>query len=68
MSEKQEMIARMLELQQQFIEYEHKNGVSGKDYYASPEGTFLNDFRKEYADLANKVVNLAHSEVGSIRD
>ena len=29
--EKQELIDKMLDMQKQFIEYEHENGVSGKD-------------------------------------
>ena len=68
MSEKQELIARMIELQGKFIELEHAQGVTGKDYWGSPEGSFLNDYRKEYADIANRVVNMAHEQVGSIRD
>ncbi len=68
MSEKQELIKRMLELQRKFIEYEHEHGISEQDYFTAADGTLLNEYRAEYAKLADQVVNLAHAEVGSIRD
>lgn len=64
--EKQALIDRMLEMQKQFIAYEHEHGVSGKDYWASSEG-LLADYRQEYFDMANRVVDLAHQIVGSSR-
>ena len=67
MSEKQDLIKRMLELQKKFIEFEHENGVNGIDYYTPGEGHPLDGYRKEYNDLANKVVDLAHGEAGSHR-
>ena len=65
--EKQELIDKMLDMQNQFIEYEHENGVTGKDYWASQEG-LLADYRQEYMDMANRVVDLAHEIVGSARN
>ena len=62
--EKQELIEKMVEMQKQFIEFEHQNGVTGKDYWASQEG-LLADYREEYMDMANRVVDLAHEIVGS---
>lgn len=64
--EKQELIDKMLDMQKQFIEYEHENGVTGKDYWASQEGLLAN-YRQEYMDMANQVVDLAHEIVGSAR-
>jgi len=64
--EKQELIDKMLEMQKQFIEFEHQNGVTGKDYWASSEGLLAN-YRQEYMDMANRVVDLAHQIVGSSR-
>jgi len=64
--EKQELIDKMLEMQKQFIEHEHEHGISGKDYWASAEG-LLADYRQEYMDMANRVVDIAHEIVGSSR-
>ena len=64
--EKQELIGKMLEMQKQFIDYEHRQGISGKDYWASSEGLLVN-YRQEYMGMANRVVDLAHSIVGSVR-
>ncbi|MFD2112815.1 hypothetical protein [Thiorhodococcus fuscus] len=64
--EKQDLIDKMLEMQKKFIAYEHENGVSGKDYWASTEG-LLADYRQEYQEMATRVVDLAHEIVGSAR-
>ena len=64
--EKQDLIEKMLEMQEEFITYEHKKGISGKDYWASEEGLLAN-YRQEYMDMANRVVDLAHEIVGSSR-
>jgi hypothetical protein len=65
--EKQDLIEKMLVMQKQFIEYEHEHGVSGKDYWASKEGLLV-DYRQEYMDMANRVVDIAHEIVGSSRN
>ena len=65
--EKKELINKMLEMQQKFIELEHEKGISGKDYYASKDGLLAN-YRQEYMDMANRVVDLAHEIVGSARN
>jgi len=31
-SEKAKLIEEMLDIQKQFIDFEHQNGISGKDY------------------------------------
>jgi hypothetical protein len=64
--EKNDLIAEMLVMQKQFIDYEHENGISGKDYYYSQEG-LLADYRQKYMDMAMKVVDLSHEIVGSSR-
>jgi hypothetical protein len=62
--EKQELIDKMLGMQKQFIDHEHQHGLSGKDYWASKDGLLAN-YRQEYKDMANRVVDLAHAIVGS---
>ena len=64
--EKQQLIEKMLEMQKQFIAYEHEHGVTGKDYWASSEGLLAN-YRHEYAEMATRVVDIAHEIVGSTR-
>ena len=67
MSEKQELIKKLLEMQKKFIDYEHENGVEMEDYFAAEEGHVLKGFRQEYMDMANKLVDMAHAEKGSHR-
>ncbi|MGB5297663.1 MAG: hypothetical protein WBN08_15880 [Thiogranum sp.] len=67
MSDKQEMIKKMLEMQKKFIEYEHKHGVTQEEYFTAGEGHELYNYRQEYMELANKLVDTAHEEKGSHR-
>jgi hypothetical protein len=62
--EKAKLIEEMIDLQQQFIEHEHQNGISGKDYYYSQDG-LLKDYRQTYMEKAMRVVELSHKIVGS---
>jgi len=64
--EKQALIEKMLDMQKQFIAYEHEHGVTGKDYWASSDGLLAN-YRQEYAEMATRVVDIAHELVGSTR-
>ncbi|CAK0763301.1 DUF4298 domain-containing protein [Gammaproteobacteria bacterium] len=64
--EKQELISSMLEMQKQFIDLEHRQGVTGKDYWASKEGLLV-DYRETYQNMATRVVDIAHQIVGSVR-
>lgn len=63
-AEKAKLIAEMLEMQKQFIDYEHQHGISGKDYYYSQDG-LLKDYRQDYMTKAMRVVELSHKIVGS---
>lgn len=67
MATKQEMIQKMLEMQQKFMAYEQDNGVQPVEYYAAEEGHPLQGYAEEYRDLALKVMEIAHSEHGSER-
>lgn len=63
-AEKAKLIDEMLEMQKQFIDHEHKHGITGKDYYFSQEG-LLKDYRQNYMEKAMKVVEISHKIVGS---
>ena len=67
MSEKAKLIAEMLEMQKMFQEYETKNGVDAKEYFAAEEGHPLAGYAQKYQDLANKVDAMAHEDKGSTR-
>ncbi len=67
MSDKAAKIKEMIEMQKQFIEYEHKNGVDPQDYFTPEAGHELDGYRQKYMDLAMEVVDLAHAEAGSER-
>ena len=67
MSDKQEMIKKMVEMQKKFTEYEQQNGVAPKDYWKAPEGHLLHGYRDEFNKLANQLIDMAHSEKGSHR-
>ena len=57
----------MVELQKQFIAYEQKYGVDFENYYNPTDGHTLKNYREEFAELANQVIDLAHQERGSKR-
>ena len=65
MSSKAEKIAKLLEMQKKFIEYERANGVDPKDYFTPESGHTLDGYRQEYNKLAMEVCGDAHKEVGS---
>ncbi|HED19759.1 MAG TPA: hypothetical protein ENI74_09715 [Gammaproteobacteria bacterium] len=67
MSEKQEMIKKLIEMQKKFIAYEHANGVTQEEYFTASEGHELNNYRQQFNDLAMKLVDVAHEEKGSHR-
>jgi len=67
MSDKQEMIKKMIEMQKKFVTYEQANGVSQEEYFGAGEGHVLHNYRQEYNDLAVKLVDMAHEEKGSHR-
>jgi hypothetical protein len=68
MSDKQEKIKKLLEMQRKFIDYEHEHGVSAHDYYAAPQDHPLYNYREDYWNVADEICNIAHSEKGSKRD
>lgn len=65
MSEKQELIRQMIEMQKKFADYEHQDGIEAKDYFVPESGHPLDGYRQQYAELARKVLDLAHEERGT---
>ncbi len=63
--EKNELIQKMLEMQQQFVDLEHKEGLDPKDFYTPENGTFLEKYKNEYNEMAKRVNKLAHEIKGS---
>ncbi len=67
MSDKQAMIQQLIEMQKKFIAYEHANGVDPQDYYTPESDHELHGYKESYHDLAMKLMETAHGEVGSER-
>ncbi len=67
MSEKQEIIKQMLEMQRKFIDLEQKGGFSAEDYYDSDGDSELARHKRSFEELATKLVDMAHEEKGSHR-
>ena len=67
MTEKQQLIQQMLDMQKQFIEKEQKEGIDSVEYYQPEDGSTLDGYQQKYTELANRLVELAHEEKGSRR-
>lgn len=67
MSEKQEIINQMIEMQRRFIELEQKGEFSTEQYYDNEGESELAKYKRAYDELAVKLVDMAHAEKGSKR-
>jgi hypothetical protein len=67
MTEKQEIIKQMLDLQHKFIELEQRGDFSTEEYYDSEGDTELARHKRSFEELATKLVDLAHADKGSRR-
>ncbi|MDH3220139.1 MAG: hypothetical protein OEO19_11465 [Gammaproteobacteria bacterium] len=67
MSEKQKVIKRMLEMQHRFIDLEQKGDFSAEEYYDSDGESELARYKREFDELATRLVDMAHEEKGSHR-
>ena len=67
MSEKQEIIKQMMEMQRRFIEIEQAGEFSAEEYYDTEGESELAKFKRAYDELAIKLVDMAHDEKGSHR-
>jgi hypothetical protein len=64
MTERSKLIQKMLKMQREFIKKEQKGEFNAAEYY-SDEG--LGEYKKQYDELATKLVDLAHADKGSHR-
>ena len=67
MSEKQEIIKQMMDLQHKFIELEHRGEFSTEEFYDTDGDSELALHQRNFEDLARRLVDLAHTEKGSKR-
>ncbi len=69
MSNRAELISKMMEMQKQFIEYANsqEGGFEMADYYVDDENHPLYNFREKYNEVAMAVVDAAHADRGSER-
>ncbi len=67
MSEKQEIIKQMMDLQHRFIELEQRGEFSTEEYYDSEGDTELARHKRSFDELATRLVDLAHADKGSKR-
>ena len=67
MSEKHELIRKMIQMQREFIAQEQQGGIEQKDYFLPENNQSLSGYRESYAKVAARVIDLAHEEKGSRR-
>ncbi len=67
MSEKQEIIKEIMELQAKFIEMEQAGEFNAEEYYDSDGDSVLAKHKRRHEELATRLVDLAHEEKGSRR-
>ena len=67
MSEKQEIIKQMMELQRKFIDLEQNGQFSAEEYYDNDSDSELAAYKRTHEELATRLVDLAHEEKGSHR-
>ena len=67
MSEKQEIIQQMLEMQRKFIDLEQAGKFTAEEYYDSEGDSELAQYKRKYDELATRLVDMAHADKGSQR-
>jgi hypothetical protein len=67
MSEKQEIIKQIMELQREFIEIEQNGKFSAEQYYDTEGDSELAVNKRKHEELATRLVDLAHEDKGSHR-
>lgn len=59
-AERDKLVQEMLEMQKQFIELEHKGGISPKEYFTATDG-LLKDYRHSYMEKAMRVSEISRT-------
>ncbi len=67
MSEKQEIIKEIMDLQRKFIDIEQRGDFSAEQYYDSEGDSELAQYKRRHEELATRLVDMAHEEKGSKR-
>ena len=67
MSEKQEIIKEIMDLQRKFIDIEQRGDFSAEQYYDSEGDSELAKYKRRHEELATQLVDMAHEENGSKR-
>jgi hypothetical protein len=67
MTEREEIIQQMLQMQKEFIKLEQNGEFVAADYYDNEGDNQLALYKTRFNELATKLVDLAHAEKGSKR-
>lgn len=67
MNKKQKLIKELIKMQKKFMEIEKTDGINFEHYYDAGGGDELAEYQAKHNDLANRLVDLAHTEKGSKR-
>ena len=67
MADRNALIKELIEMQNKFIEEEHKNGFNAQNYFTPESGSVLDGYRETYMDKAMELVDAAHADKGSKR-
>ncbi len=54
-------------MQKKFMKIEKTSGIDFENYYDANGGNELAEYQSKYNELANRLVDLAHTEKGSSR-
>ena len=72
LSEKQQLIAKIIKLQrtfmqQRFMQQQRKSGVGAQEDYSAEDDDALNEYNQAHEKLAARLVDIAHQEQGTSR-
>ena len=67
MADRHALIKELIEMQNKFIEEEHKNGFNAKNYFTPEAGSVLDGYRETFRDKSMELVDAAHADKGSKR-